>query len=169
MIGVSDLKSVPFTLVSWGADQLSYTKVDGRLRLESDQLIIEWHEIEMLEAETGEKYDQVGERSSQLSIPLVDLESALVRRGALWGLLGGVLHLEVKRMSLLVDLPGQAGGRVKLKIARRDVNAATELVSRALLIRSELRLSNVLQESAESSAYEASLQIPHERPKTLLT
>lgn len=170
MIGASDLSSVPFTYRAWGADQVSYHQVDGRLRLEGDRLVVEWHAVLMrYDQATGEKYDQVGEARGELSLSLLELQTLTLRRGILWGLFGGSLSLEAMRLGALAELPGARAGRITLGLARRDLSAAHALVSRALLMRSELRLAQLDEPSAHLTDPTLEHEAPTQRPKTLLS
>lgn len=170
MIGATDLSSVPFAYRAWGADQVSYHQVTGRLRLESGRLVIEWHAVQMrYDQATGEKYDQVGEGRGELYLSLLELQTLTLRRGMLWGLFGGSLSLEAVRMGALAELPGERAGRVTLTLASRVLRDAQALVSRALLMRSELRLAQL--EGPEATQVESVLGAPEppQRPKTLLS
>jgi hypothetical protein len=88
-------------------------------------------ELDHIRLEFQTKDSVVGVLSSKVThvrIPLEDLVSVDMTNGYLGTDWGVKLVLEVAQMEALQDVPGMSQGRVKLEIARKDLQAAETFV-----------------------------------------
>lgn len=139
MIGVSDIKVVPFAQDFLTSNWQEYVKVNGLLRLYPNAIEIEYHyDLSVLNS-SGGQYDKKEDKSATLTIPFTELEDMTLKKG--W--FGSKIMIQAKRLDVLKDFPAQKSGLLTLQIARGQVKNAEALVSRAMLIRSEIMLTNL--------------------------
>ena len=104
-------------------------KVNGLIRLEDDVLVLEYQTKDGV-------FGVLKSRVRETRLGLKDVASIEFDRGRVTS----NLRLRVLSIALLSDLPCCESGEARLKIARRDRDAAGGLVSRVQLRLSELRL-----------------------------
>ncbi|HEY2375692.1 MAG TPA: hypothetical protein VGH98_06915 [Gemmatimonadaceae bacterium] len=141
--------AVPFSLalgketnVDRGRVQSKVYQVHGIARWESDRLTLEWSgSIEISEIESGSVRNlRQSVPAQRLVLPTAHLAGIDLRR-RWWR-----PHIELRTMGIgpLELVPTATGGRVSLRIARRDWNAARDLVSHV-----QLEMADVALDDAE--------------------
>lgn len=162
-LAVHDVPSVPFFIFNTN-DYGTKKMAEGLIRLEKDRLVLEmernkqfwqhqsWQRIggNFSWQNVWGLVNDISQGSSReivtLGIPLTDIEMLEARRGWFWGTqwyYRNALFLKVKKLNMLTDLPGAKMGTARLvvpKFHRKDLQA---LVSRAMLIRSEIMLKKL--------------------------
>lgn len=118
--------SVPFSYSYSSADLTRHCRVRGLLRLEEDELILEFRES-FLDYTTG-KMEQSETEIRSLSVPLEQIASLEFRRH--WLLLGRIV-LETHSLRALEGLPNASSGKLVLRVAYRDRDRARELCAAA--------------------------------------
>ena len=106
------MDTVPFKVHDPSA---SVTETEGVMTLYEDHL--------SLQLETRDVVLGVYKQSNEFNVPLEEISSAEFRRR--W--YGTSLTLQVRDIELFSKFPGSRLGRVRLKFARRDRDAAEEL------------------------------------------
>ena len=129
----SDRVSVPFRLEDYALDLASSTQTDGVLRLEGDDLILEFRltttSMRTLKSESGDV--------REARIPLADIESMEVSRRWPWG---AKLRIRTRTLLAMQNVFGAKGNQFVVPVRRADydrarvlcVNVALELSGREL-------------------------------------
>ncbi len=113
------MNAVPFTVEVFGG----FGRCEGLLRDDGDAICLEF---QMKDTAIGILKSGV----RKVRVPLKDLTSVAIVKGwfgTTW--LGLKIVLQAARMDSLEDVPGMSQGRVALSVARKDRNAAEQLVA----------------------------------------
>ncbi len=139
MIGVSDIKVIPFAQTNQTENWMEYTETSGVLRLTAQQLLLDFqYDLFKMSTTTG-TYTKKKSEMTTLDIPLAELEDITLKRN----LFATKITIQVKRLDLLRNFPAQKSGVFHLNIKRNQIKNAEALISRALLIRSEILLDTL--------------------------
>ncbi|HEX5727422.1 MAG TPA: hypothetical protein VFX98_18260 [Longimicrobiaceae bacterium] len=120
--------AIPFRFSVMGTDWSSEVAVQGLLRLEADDLVLEFREAVTRYSTMRTKQGPV----RTLRLPFAEIAGVELRRGFFGG---ATLVVRSRRMQPLDALPNADAGEVRLKIARRDRALAEEF---AISLRHEL-------------------------------
>lgn len=127
--------AVPFRAEGPGASEYARAVVDGVIRLEGDDLILEF-----VETRTGVPGSNTTTRTSDViarRVPLDDLDSVRFERA--W-FRGSRIELRVRRLDLLGGLAGPGETQVALRIERKDAFLARDFVASVNLASAERAL-----------------------------
>jgi hypothetical protein len=162
-LSVHDVPSVPFFIFhsnDYGTKKLA----EGLIRLEKDRLVLEmernkqfwqhqsWQRIggNFSWQNVWGLVNDISQGSSReivtLEIPLTDIEMLEAKRGLFWGtewFYRNAFFLKVKKLNMLADVPGAKMGTVRLVVPKAHRKHMLALLSRAMLIRSEIMLRNI--------------------------
>jgi hypothetical protein len=108
------MNSVPFTI-----EQLmcGFAQAHGLIHDDGDAVRIEFQIVDKILKSIKSKVDKV-------RLPLDQLESVSLEKS--W--LGTKIIVQAKRLELVEKIPGATGGRIELKIARKDRSLAAKFV-----------------------------------------
>lgn len=116
------MKSVPFTMRNLYA---GFAQCEGLLRADKSHLCLEF-----------EVKDTVI-RAIKSDVKLVQISwsdvASLTHEKSWWGILGAdsKIVIQANRLDILREVPSASQGRVELRIARKDLDTADELVAHA--------------------------------------
>lgn len=131
------MEAIPFTLKVPGKDDMTWSEIAstsyrfrGFLRLDADQLLLEWAgsaEVEEVSL-AGVRTERIPLPTESLAVPLSEIRTLRLAGGWIRP------HLEItgNNLDLLRYVPGEEGGRLRLWLARRDRGAARRLAAEAL-------------------------------------
>ncbi len=108
----------------------------GLLKLEGEHLILEFQVKDAF-------FEVIKSDVEEVAIPLRDLQSVEYKKG--W--FSAKIILEASSLRALDGLPGADQGECKLKIKRKERKEAEKLVSKIRLVMSEMKLSDLDEES----------------------
>jgi len=113
------MNTVPFTVETYAG----FGKCEGLLRDEGEVVSLEFQIKDTVAGilKSGIK---------NVRVPLTELASVTITKGWLGtGWLGVTIVIQGTRMETLKDIPGMSMGRVELRIARKDRDAAERFVA----------------------------------------
>jgi hypothetical protein len=131
------MEAIPFALKVPGKDDMTWSEIAttsyrfrGFLRLEADQLLLEWSGSAEVEEVSlgGIRTERVALPTESLTVPLSEIRALRLAGG--W--IRPRIEITANDLDLLRYVPGEDGGRLRLWLARRDRGAARRLVAAAL-------------------------------------